>query len=173
MLARWPLFNYDAEVVELLDDGFDVAANAGTIFGSGLRRLRDSDDAAVTPRSGRQSQKRFGEIGETDDHLLAASRFRAEHGSLPDGAGIRIGHDDAKVQGIGIDGDEGIHPGAGLVHINIEAFGGQRDAGEDNALLVALSGVSLGSRLSLLFCSYGGFSDANDCLFFFMAGCGR
>jgi hypothetical protein len=172
MLARWPFFNDDAEVVELLDDSFDVATNTRTIFGIGLGRLRNGDDAAVTPRPGRQGEERFGEIGETNDHLLAAGRFRAEHGSLTDGAGIRVGHNDAKIQGIGIDGNEGVHPRAGIVHINVQAFRRQRNAGKDNALLIALSGFNLSGSLSLLFCCNRGFSDANDGLFFLMAGCG-
>src|ERR1035437_8123747 len=48
-LACGPLFDDDAEVVELSDGGFDVAADLGPVFGVGQRRLGYGNDAAIAP----------------------------------------------------------------------------------------------------------------------------
>ena len=126
-LARGPLFDDDAEVVELLDGGFEVAANLGAVLAAGQGRLGDGDDAAIAPCAGRQGDQGLGEVGGAQLHLLAAGGLGAEHGSLAHGAGVGVGEGDAQVEGAGIDREEGIGPRARLMHIHIHALGGQRD----------------------------------------------
>lgn len=121
-LACGPLIDDEAEVVKLLDEGFDVAADFWAVFGAGLGGLGDGDDATIAPCGGRQGDEGLGEVGGTQLHLLAAGGLGAEHGSLADGAGIGVCECDAEVEGVGVDGEKGIDPGAGLAHIDIHAF---------------------------------------------------
>ena len=93
-----------------------------------------------------------------------------QHGSLADGAGVGVGQGDAQVEGVGIDGEKGIGPRAGLMHIHIHAFGGQRDQGQGGALAVAFGGGGLGGGLRLLLGADGVLGDADDGLLFLVAG---
>lgn len=166
-LAGGPLFDDDAEVVELLDDGFDVAANAGAILEACLGRLGDGDDAAIAPGSGRQRDEGFDQVTGTDDDFLAAGSLRTEHGSLAHRAGIGIRHDDAKIESVYVHGDKRIEPGTGLMDIDVKALGGQGDSGKSVTLLVTLCRLGL----SLLFNCDGCFGNTGDCLLFLVAGC--
>lgn len=83
-LAGGPLFNDDSEVVELLDDGLDTAADAGAVLGIGLGGLSNGDDTAIAPGAGRQGNEGLDEVSLADGHLLAAGGLRAEHGALTD-----------------------------------------------------------------------------------------
>ena len=148
-LSRGPLIDDEAEVVELLDDGFEVAADLGAVLGAGLGRLGDGDDAAIAPCAGRQGDEGLGEVGGAQLHLLAAGGLGAEHGSLADGAGVGVGQGDAQVEGVGVDGEKGIGPRARLMHIHIHALGGQRDQGQGGALAVAEVGGGLSGGLGL------------------------
>ena len=139
-LPRRPLFDDHAEVVELADDGFDVAADHGAVFGRGRGGFGDGDHAAIGPRAGRNGGDGFAEIGEAQLELLAARGRRAEHGSLPYRAGVGIGQNDAQRERVGADRKKRIGPRSRVVDIDIEAFGGQRDQLELGALLVALGG---------------------------------
>src|ERR1035437_11173600 len=61
-LACRPLFDDDAEVVELSDGGFDVAADLGPVFGVGQRRLGYGNDAAIAPGAGGQRNQGLGQV---------------------------------------------------------------------------------------------------------------
>jgi len=106
----------------LLDDGFDVAADFGAVFGAGEGGLGDGDDAAIAPCGGRQGDEGLDEVGGAQLHLAASGGLGAEHGSLANGAAVGVGECDAEVEGVGVDGEKGIEPGAGLAHIDIHAF---------------------------------------------------
>jgi hypothetical protein len=51
--ASGPLFDDDTEVVQALDNGFDIAAEFGAVFSVGQGRLCHSDDATIAPGTGR------------------------------------------------------------------------------------------------------------------------
>lgn len=154
----------------MLDDGFEVAADFGAVFGAGLGGLGDGDDAAIAPCGGGQGDQGLGEVGGAQLHLLAAGGLGAEHGSLADGAAVGVGQGDAQVEGVGVDGEKGIGPGGGLLHIHIHAFGGQGDEGEGGALAVEEVGGGLGSGLGLALGVDRVLGDAGDGLLFAVAG---
>ena len=85
ILAPWPLIHHDSEIVELLDDGFDVAPKLWSIALVCTGRLGDSYDAAIVPGAGRESDKRFRPVSYT--HLDVYKRQGLE-GPSP---GIRPG----------------------------------------------------------------------------------
>ena len=165
-LAAGPLFDDDAEVVELLDGGFDVAADLGAVLGGGGGRFSDGDDAAIAPGFGGQGGDGLGEVGEADLHLLAAGGLGAEQGALAHGTGVGVCEQDAEIDFVGLDGEEGIFPAGGVVDVDVEALGGERDGGERGALLVTKSG----GGLSFLLGGGGLLRDAFDGLLFLVAG---
>ena len=154
----------------MLDDGFYVAADFGAVLGAGLGGLGDGDDASIAPCGGGQGDEGLNEVGGAQLHLLAAGGFGAEHGSLADGAGVGVGESDAEVEGVGVDGEKGICPGGGLMHIYIHAFGGQGDEGQGGALAFAEVGGRLGGGLGLALGVDGVLGDSDDGLLFAVAG---
>ena len=53
-LARWPLLDNNAQIVQLLDRSFDVTPHLGAIFCSWPRKLGHRHHASILPRPGRQ-----------------------------------------------------------------------------------------------------------------------
>jgi hypothetical protein len=167
VLPPGPLFHNNAQVVQLLDGGFYIAADFGAVLGcSG--GLFDGDDAAVTPCRGRDGGDGLGQVRRAQLEFLAAGCGGAEHGSLADGAGVGIGQGDAQGDHIRTHGEEGINPRRGLVDIDIHALGGQGNKGKPSALAVELGGRGLG----LLFGLDGGLGHSDYGLFFLVAGGG-
>jgi len=133
-LASGPLRDDDAEIVELLDGCLDIAAGTLRVFRIGMSSLRDNDDAAIAPGTGRNGGNRPSQILGTNLRLLPAS------------GGLAVGSD-AQSQHVGTGGEEGIGPSRGVMHVGVEAFGGQRNPRKLNPLLVALT--RRGLRLAL------------------------
>ena len=106
------------------------------------------------------------EVGEAQLELLAARGLGPQQGSLPHRAGVGVGQDDAQRQRVGADGKKRIGPRGGVVNIDIEALGGQRNLLELGALLVALGGRGLGLVLGF----DGVLGHALDGLLFLVAG---
>src|SRR5437588_8372815 len=73
-----PLVDYDFEVVELLDGGFNVAADGGAFFPVGQGGFGDGDDAAVAPGCRGKREEGFGQVGGADLEFLAAGGIGAE-----------------------------------------------------------------------------------------------
>ena len=109
-LASWPLFHDDAEVVELLDRGFNVATDLGTVLGRG-GTLSDGNDPAVAPRRGWDRGNSLRQIRGTQLQFLASRGGGAKHGALTNGAGIGVCHRNTKRDHIRTDRDEWIFPG--------------------------------------------------------------
>lgn len=142
-LAGGPFLDDNADVVELLDGGFDVAADLGAVLGGGGGTFCDGENAAVGPGTVWQGDDGGGEVGGTHLQFLTAGGGGAQQGSLARGAGVGVGEDDADVDGVALDGEEGVGPGGGLVDVDVEALGGQRNARERGTLLVADAGCGL------------------------------
>ena len=138
-LVGRPLIDDDAEVVELLDDGFDIAAEPWAVALVGAGGFGYSDYAAIMPRAGRESDERLRQIGGANLKLLAASAFGTEHGSLADGTGVGVRKGDAHTDEIHVDGEERIAPRAGFVNVDVHALGGERNLGELTAELFLIA----------------------------------
>jgi hypothetical protein len=149
-----------------MDDGFNVAAHGGAFSGRGSGRFGDGDDAAIGPCLGRDGAHGLIEIGQTDLHLLPSCSGGAKQGSRSSGIGVRVREDDAKRDGVGIDNEEWILPFAGIMDIDVEAFGREWNLIELGALLVALGG----GRLGLVLGSFRVFGNSRDGLLFFVTG---
>ena len=165
-LPRRPLLNNHAKVVELADNSFHIAADHAAVFGRGGRRFGDRDDTAVGPRACRNGDDCLIEIGQTQLEFLATGCLRAEQSSLPQWAGIRVRQNNAQRQRVGADRKKGISPRSGVVDVDIEALGGQRNLIQVSALLVTLGSSGLGLVLGL----GGVLGHADDGLFFLVAG---
>jgi len=144
LLGR-PLLNNDAHVVELLYRGFHVAPDHGAVLGVGLRRFDDGDNASIAPCGGRNGDNGFGQIAGVQLDLLAARSISVRRGSLACGAGSGSGSGwrDAQGQRIRADRKKGIFPRAGLMNVDVKAFGGQWNLLQLRALRVAYGGRSL------------------------------
>ncbi len=165
-LPRRPLFNDHALIVELADDGFNIAADHGAVVGRGGGGFDYSDDTAVVPCACRDGGHCLVEIGEAQRELLAPRGRGAKHASFTGWAGILVGQNDAESEHVGADGKKWIGPSRRVMDIDIKALGGQRDQVELGSLLVVLVGRGLGLVLSL----GGVFGHALDGLFLFVAG---
>jgi hypothetical protein len=56
----------------LLDEGFEVAADFGAVFGAGEGGLGDGDNAYLTICGGRQGGEGLGVVGGAQLHLLTS-----------------------------------------------------------------------------------------------------
>ena len=137
-LPRRPLFNDHAEVVELTDDGFEVAANSWAVFRRRGGGFRDRDYSAIGPCSGGNGGDGSVEVGEMQLQLLPPCRHGTKQRSLPHGAGVGISQNDAQSNGVSANHEEGICPLRGVVDINVEALGGQWNLVKLGAFLVPL-----------------------------------
>jgi len=169
-LARRPLINDNAKVAELLHYRFNVTAELGPIGLVRAGRFGYRNDAAIVPCASGESDESLREVGGTNLKLLTASAFRAEHGSLADGAVICVGKGDAHADGIGIYREEWIAPGTGLMDVDVHALCGERNLGQLGSLLFLLAFSGLSCSGCLLFGGDGGLGHADNGLLFLVAG---
>jgi len=127
LLAPRPLFHDDAEIVQLADHGFHVAAELGAVFRGGQRRLGNRDHAAITPCAGRDSDDGLVQVGEAQFQLLPPRGFKPQQRALAHGAGICVWLEDAQCNHVHAHGEKWIGPCRRLVHIDVHALGRQRD----------------------------------------------
>jgi len=156
-LTGGPLLDDNAEVVELLKGNLDVAAGAGAILGIDVLRLGNNDHTAIAPGAGRNRGHGLGQI------LGANLRLLMVRGGLARGGrGIGV---NAQRQRVGAGGKKRIGPEVGIMHVGIEAFGGQRNPFQLCPLQIALAGRGL----RLTFGVDGGLRDTDHRLFFLAA----
>jgi len=169
MLSRRPLFNHDPQIIQLLNGCFNIATDFRLVFLIGERRLGHSNYAPVAPCTRRQGNQRIGKVGRPHLHFLPPRGFRAQHRSLTKRAGVCVHHCYAQINPVGIYCEKWIGPQARLMHIDIEALGGQWYTRELSPLIVALGSCCLRGRLRLMLGIYGILRNTDNCLFFLVA----
>jgi len=165
LLTRRPLIHYHTQVIELLDGGFDLAANFRPRLFVGQRRFFYGYDAAVGPGAFGQRDQRVYQVGLVNLNLLAAGGCGSQKAAFAEIAGIGVGLDDAQVDHLRVEAEEGIGPGTGFVYVYVAALGGNGDFCQICALLVFFREGGLG----LMFRGLRPAGDFADGLFFFAA----
>jgi len=126
-LPRGPFLHHQAQVVQVLDGGFEVAADLRPVFSWSLGQLGDGDHAAVVPCAGGDGNDGFIEIGGPQLQFLATCAFWPKNRALAYVAGVCIGQQDAESEVLRAHDEKGIRPPRGFVDIDIKALGGQRN----------------------------------------------
>ena len=127
-LAVGEVVDDDAEVVELADGDFHVAADSRLGRVRGLVGLFDGNDAAIGPGGLWDGTDGVAEGVRADVEFLAASADGTKHTADADGGGVGVGKGDVELQHAGLDGEQRILPAVEAVDGHIGVLGGGRNS---------------------------------------------
>src|SRR5215469_18231235 len=122
-----PFVDYDAEVVEGLDDGLEIFAHDGAVGGGDSVGFFDGDDSSIGPCTFGDCVERSGKIAEADVEVTAAGSNGPEKATFAQAAGVGGGEHYVQGDHVALHGEVGVLPGLEAVNGGVAGLGGWRD----------------------------------------------